>query len=682
MASFKTGFFRLVLAVVAPLAAVAACEGILRLAGVESAAPLVRVEDALGPHWTSNPAFGRAIFPQEAGPSLPPLWVPAEKEPGEIRIVVLGESAAEGFPLAEFNLARVLETTLAERNPAQRVRAISLAMTGINSHQIRRLGLAAARCLDPDVVVLYAGNNEAIGPHGPAAVLPGIRRGLPLIRLQGALRERRLARWVDRIARTGRLRNRGPQVWRGLDEFRGVEIAADDPRLAPMYRHFEANVDDLVAALVRRGIGVAVCTMGVNLTDWPPLGSEPAESPRSAAQAYREAETLAEAGAGPAAWAAYRRACDLDLIRFRADSRINAILRARGVAGPADRVALVDVDRALHEDDPGGGGDRQWFYEHVHLTLPGRIAVAGWIADALDAAGWLAAPRPAGGDDSAAVLRALPFLPADEARALASVRDIYGWSLFASQARADQRLAANEARLQACQAEWAEWDAGRLRGRWAEARNRRPFDPWAAAGLGEHLLVAGDPATALEALEAALAANPTLSHARAVAVRAALRLDETERARAHAEAGLRRLPDDPELLAVRGELALRERCWAEAERDLAQAHRLRPKDLAVLIDLARLAEVRGDARGAEAYYRQGLEIRPDSPHLLNNLALLRLAHPDGRAEALALAERAVQAAPDSPYAWRTLARARELGGDRAGAAEARTRAERLAADRR
>ena len=689
VASLKTNLFRMALALLAPLAVAALGGGLLRLAGVDRAAPLIRAGTGPAAHWTSNPAYGRAIFPQDAGPGLPPLWVPAEKDPGEIRIVVLGESAAEGFPLPEFHLARVLETILAERNPAQRVRVVSLAMTGINSHQIRRLGLAAAECLAPDVVVLYAGNNEAIGPHGPAAVLPGIRRGLPLIRLQGALRESRLARGLDRLGRAERRRTRNLRLWRGLDEFRGVEIAADDARLEPMYRHFEANVDDLVSALVRRQIRVVVCTMGVNLNDWPPLGSEtPAETAaapedvRSASQAYREAEALAQAGDRSAAWAGFRRACDLDLIRFRADSRINGILRARGRDGPAEHVALVDVDRALHEDDPGGGDDRRWFYEHVHLTLPGRLAVAGRIADALDAAGWVRAPRPAGGDDAAALLRALQFLPADEARALAGIRDLYAWPLFAHQAGADRRLADLEARIRASQSEWAEWDAGRVRARWEEARQRQPFDPWAAALLGDRLLALGDPATALEALEAALEANPTLVHARACAARAALRRDEWDRARTHAETGLERWPRSPELLAARGELALRERRWEDAEKDLALAYRLRPKDLALIIDMARLAEARGDVAAAEAYYREGLAILPDSPHMLNNLALLRLARPEGRAEALALAERAAQAAPDSPHVWRTLAQARQLAGDAAGAAAAFAQADRLAAVRR
>jgi lysophospholipase L1-like esterase len=339
--SLKTGLFRLILAVLAPACVVAAGEGILRWMGVESAAPLIRVADERGAHWTSNPAYGRSIFPQEAGPALPPLWVPERKEAGEIRIVVLGESAAEGFPLSEFNLARVLETVVAERNPALRVRAISLAMTGVNSHQIRRLGLAAARCLDPDVVVLYAGNNEAIGPHGPAAVLPGLRRCLPLIRLQGAVREGRLAQVLDRGLRRARAAQGKSGMWRGLDEFRGVEIAADDPRLASMYRHFEANVDDLVSALTRRGIRVAICTHGGEPERLAAAGFGTADGGRGAAGSGPLGDASLSHGrnVGAGGRAVGGLALVAPRLRPRPDPlprrfRINGILRARGMAGP------------------------------------------------------------------------------------------------------------------------------------------------------------------------------------------------------------------------------------------------------------------------------------------------------------------------------------------------------------
>jgi tetratricopeptide (TPR) repeat protein len=246
---------------------------------------------------------------------------------------------------------------------------------------------------------------------------------------------------------------------------------------------------------------------------------------------------------------------------------------------------LVDVDRALHEEDSGGGDDRRWFYEHVHLTLPGRIVVAGRIADALTAAGWVAAPRRASADESADVPRALAFAPADEARALSGIRDMYRWPLFAEQMHARERMADLDNRIQARQAEWAQWDVARLRSQWDEIRRRRPIDGWAAQLLGDHLLARGDAATALAASEAALDANPSLTHARANAARACLRLGRLDRAREHAEIGLQREPDDPELLAVRGETAFRDQRWSEAERDLAQAHRLRPKDLGVIIDL-------------------------------------------------------------------------------------------------
>ncbi len=648
--------------------------------------PLIRVEHKGGTWWATNPEYGRVVFPREAGPTLPPIWVPAAKTDNELRIVVLGESAAEGFPIPDFNLARVLETLLARRTPGVQVRVVSLAMTGINSHQIRRLGMAAARHLEPDIVVLYAGNNEVIGPNGPAAVLSNFHRSLRLMRLQDALREWRLARLVDRALRRWHRRVSDPEVWRGLDEFDGIEIAFDDPRLPAMYRHFEDNMTRLVRGLTGRGIRVVVCTMGVNLNDWPPLRSEPEAGPvlaaappspeavRSAEAAYHRAVDLAQAGEIEAAWTWYRRACDLDLIRFRADTRINDLLRGLGGASRKGRVVLVDVDRALHEEDPGGGEDRRWFYEHVHLTLAGRIAVAGWIADAVADAGWVAASRH-GKDESETLVDSLVFTPRDEFLALTAIREFYRWPLFEGQWRSGERVAGLEAEIQRLQADWAAWDSERVRHEWDASRSWRPQDPLRDASVGGHLLALGDAAGALEVLEAALDANPMLRHARADAARAGLRLGDLDRAFQHLEAGLAQSPADPALLAARGEWAVVAQRWDEAESYLSEAHRLRPRDLRVVIQLARTVETLGDASRAESLYRYGLDLSPDSPHFLNNLALLLLSRPESHDEALALATRATESAPTSPAVWRTLARVLERRGDAAAARHAALQAD-------
>jgi tetratricopeptide (TPR) repeat protein len=90
-------------------------------------------------------------------------------------------------------------------------------------------------------------------------------------------------------------------------------------------------------------------------------------------------------GRGAEARESLARARDLDALRFRADSRVNATIR--GVAAMAGRgTSLLDAARrfeqgvAGHPPLPG----RRLFYEHVHLTFEGNLALAGAVAEALE----------------------------------------------------------------------------------------------------------------------------------------------------------------------------------------------------------------------------------------------------------------------------------------------------------
>ncbi|HMO52605.1 MAG TPA: tetratricopeptide repeat protein [Kiritimatiellia bacterium] len=682
----KVWLFRLVMAVVFPILVVAGLEFGLRLAGIRSD-PLIRVRQADGDWWTTNPQYGRAIFPREAGPTLPALWLPADKAEGEVRIVVLGESAAEGFPLSAFGMGRVLETVIRERNPEANVRAISLAMAGINSHQIRQLGRAAARRLSPDIVVVYAGNNEVVGPFGPAAVMARYASSLWWIRLQQGLRGLSLSRVADAWAGRGGHHER--KTWGGLDEFRGVEIADDDPRLHAMGQNFEKNLGQLVDFLTRRNIKVLVSTMAVNLTDWPPMASEYEPGPerfeyaaapdpdalRSAVLAYRWAEELRQAGYAEQAWRFYRRAADLDRVRFRADSRINGALRTMGGIRSGNRVRLVDVDRLLHEEDAAGGDDARWFYEHVHLNIPGRIQVASRWVDVLHEAGWLSAPQTIAGDEGDAITRALLFTPMDELQALTIIREFYRWPQFANQLYGEQRIAALEEAMNRARAERHGWTAGRVAEELAALRVRHPRDAARDAAAGAHLLALGDPAGAVQALTSALALEPRHPQARADAAAAALRLGDLDAAARHLEAALAWNPRHPHLLLIRAEWAMAASRWPEAERDLLQVHAMLPKHLGAILHLARLAEARRDWSGAERRYREGLAISPDSGPLLSNLAMLLATRPDGVDEARRLAIQATEVIPDSPHAWWTLGRVEMRAGNRDAAAAAWAAAE-------
>ncbi len=114
---------------------------------------------------TTNVHFGWH-YQQETVAEPQPCLIPVEKPKNAIRVFVLGESAAMGTPDPSFGFVRILEVMLGRLYPDRPVQVVNAAMRGINSHVIVEI---AGECagLDPDVFVVYVGNNEFNGLYGP-----------------------------------------------------------------------------------------------------------------------------------------------------------------------------------------------------------------------------------------------------------------------------------------------------------------------------------------------------------------------------------------------------------------------------------------------------------------------------------------------------------------------------------
>ena len=108
----------------------------------------------------------------------------------------------------------------------------------------------------------------------------------------------------------------------------------------------------------------------------------------------------------------------------------------------------------------------------------------------------------------------------------------------------------------------------------------------------------------------------------------------------------------------------------------------RPADPRLYALIGDLSVTLGDRGGAEDAYRSALGIEPDSAHVLNNLAWMLRDEIPRRAEALALARRAVTSDPQSDAAWDTLAELLFLSGDVESAVDAIRHAIELNPDRR
>lgn len=358
---------KLVLAVLVPVLALVAAEAVLRgmSYGVD---PSWTVSEA-GGGWRDNPDIGRLWFPPGQTRSPVPFRVAATS--GAVRVVVLGESAAMGDPVPAFGLPRQLEVLLRGRFPKVRFEVINAAMTAIDSSVIVDIARDIGR-LDPDIVVVYMGNNEVVGPFGPSPD----HRFLPSL-------DARYARAVlaARATRTGQLLRNGwygaisPEAgWRGLMQFTERVVPPESPVLGAIHRRYRDNLERIVASIRRTGAEPVLATLA-SRPFWAPFGPADVPGGAEAIAAHREALALRVRGETAEAVRLSMASRDLDPLRFRADAVINEAVRSwRG------KEQVVDVEAVVlaSPEDPAA-----LFWDHVHFTPEGTYVAARAISDAI-----------------------------------------------------------------------------------------------------------------------------------------------------------------------------------------------------------------------------------------------------------------------------------------------------------
>ena len=410
--------FRIVALTVVPAGVLLAAEAALRWTGTGEPTAFL-VPAAASGHHTPNQKYGWRFFPRVLARTPVPFLL-ADEKADAYRIFVIGGSAARGTPDSAYSFGRVLELLLEDRYPDARFEVHNAAMTAINSHVALDIVRACAR-FEPDLFVVYLGNNEVVGPFGAGSVFGTFSPNRTMIRAAINARSTRLGQLVASLVGAG---DGAASEWRGMEMFLEQQLAADDPRLEKVYRHFERNLGDMIAAAHRSRAKTLLITVATNLRDQPPFaslhhrdlkpgdrerwqtfvgeGAEQASSGDHAAAiaSWRQAEALDDRHAelhyrlGRSLLALGRdtnalehlaRARDLDALRFRADSRINAVIRDAAATGADHGVILLDAARRFeagtdgHPPLPG----RRLFHEHVHLTFEGNFALASLAADAL-----------------------------------------------------------------------------------------------------------------------------------------------------------------------------------------------------------------------------------------------------------------------------------------------------------
>jgi tetratricopeptide (TPR) repeat protein len=404
---WRVWILRVAFALVAPILLLVLVEGALRLFHVGYSTALMEPCTVHGrPASCYNLFFPAPYFPPGIIKAPQFFSIPAEKPKNTYRIVVLGESAAEGDPDPAYGFSRYLEVMLRSRFPGAKFEMINTGMVAINSHVIRDIARQLAE-YQPDVFIVYSGSNEVVGPYGPGTVLTSSSMNPALIRTSVFLRSTRLGQLLT---------NAGSQrsEWRGMEMFLDKRVRADSSRLQPAYRNFATNLQDIVESARKAGAHVLLGTVATNLRDSAPFGSlhregfsadvrgkwdslvrqgialEIAGSNAQALQAYESAAKLDDQyaelhfrmarclwalGDYSAANGHFVRARDLDTLRFRADSRINEIIQSVATSS-SPNVQLLDAQSLFAENSRNGIAGSELLYDHVHLTPLGSYLFA------------------------------------------------------------------------------------------------------------------------------------------------------------------------------------------------------------------------------------------------------------------------------------------------------------------
>ena len=335
----------------------------------------------------SNPRVSRRWFPGEQSPPVPPSDpFAATKPPHALRIFVLGESTTAGFPYPHNGtFSRVLRDALRDVL-SDSVEVVNLGIAATNSYAMVDV-LDDVIAQHPDAVIVYGGHNEYYGALGVSSTQGGLVRSPAILRWTLRLQRVRLVMGLRQLV-TAATRAFGGGARGAADAAPSfMETLVRDARIplaSAGYRRgaaqFEDNLSHLLGTLRAANIPTFIGSLTSNLRDQPPFADAANGLPGGADSVFVEARRTLAREDTVAARRLFVRARDLDVVRFRAPSEFNDIIRR--VAGSAG-ATFVDVAAQFDAEAPGHIPGADLFLEHVHPNAHGQAVIARAFFEAL-----------------------------------------------------------------------------------------------------------------------------------------------------------------------------------------------------------------------------------------------------------------------------------------------------------
>jgi tetratricopeptide (TPR) repeat protein len=642
------------LIVAGPLAAFLALEAGLRLACFGKPAALF-IPDSKPGFYRTNPDFGRTYFPARFDISPLNFRIARHKEAGHLRIFVFGESAVRGTPEPAFGFASQLRAQLRSAYPGKEFEVYNLGVVAISSHAVYQMARQAA-AFEPDLFVVYMGNNEVIGPFGPGSTSAPLGVIRAAIWATGTRTGQLMAKLFGRHA-SG---SGHSSDWRGLATFTDSALRGNDPRLDAVYRNYEANLADLTRLAAGRGIPTVVVTVVANLKDCPPfaslhrvglagsdlarwtssfesgsklweaglvdgalasLGTALRLDPEYAETHFILGKLLEENGDVVGARAHFVEALHWDGLRFRPDAPINAIVRKVAARAPG-RVVLLDAAMELGADAASTAplAGRDILLEHVHFTWEGNARMGQRLGQTCASVLFGAGPAPGPWLDAAGAAAAVGYTDFGQARLLRLLGPIIGKPPFTNQLDFGEDQVRYEIELRrATERATSVEGFARSRHQLTSALAHDTGNPDLVLQLGELDSESGQLDAALQSIDRVMDLEPLSA----------------------------------ELLARRGRALSALHRETEAEAAVTEAIRIDPYDLPAYTDLVDVVRTSGDFETGRALLKAALARSPNSSFLRLTYSDLLFFHGD-RNEAEGECKLVLDTDPENPDALRRL----------------------------
>ena len=294
------------------------------------------------------------------------------KKPNAFRVFVLGGSSGAGYPfLPNGSFSVYIKKRLQLLYPDIPIEVVNLSMSAINTYALRDM-MPEVLEQKPDLILIYAGHNEYYGALGVGSMESlGTSRAvvnfvLWLNRFKTVELLRNIIKSISGVFSSTGNKNSGGTLMARMAKNQLISYNSDTYNKG--IKQFEGNLKDILEMSKNAGVPVIIGTLTCNLKDQHPFVSVNQQNSPSANDVFKEAQNKLNSGNQKEAIQLFRKAKDLDALRFRAPGEINSFIinEARKYNYP-----VVQVDSAFNAVSPDGIVGNNLMTDHLHPTING-----------------------------------------------------------------------------------------------------------------------------------------------------------------------------------------------------------------------------------------------------------------------------------------------------------------------